>query len=329
MNRTTELAAIRVLARSPIPAVLGKMNRRGVRIVLYHHVGEDSVFTRRIGVTTSPETFEAHMKRLSRDYNMVGLRDAVDGGLPRRALLVTFDDAYRSVLDTAAPIARAYGAKPVFFATASPIFEGEAQLDNLLSCAEEEAPDALSDMFGSASASEIIRTRLPGRGAAEIRGLRDRLAARLGATSREWAARMGLYLTPDGLKSLAEYGFDFGCHTRSHVHLRGILDDELESEIAEPMRLMESATGKPARVFSFPYGSPMDAAPKTLRFMRGLGVERWFYVCGYRNRAAAANGEGLFRSSVGDMDAAHLSAELEAMTFLRTAYAKLRGIKPA
>lgn len=324
MNRTAELNSLRVLARSPLPAVLRRLNPLGVRIVLYHHVGEESAFTRRIRVTTPPETFEAHMRRLSRDYNMVGLRDLIDGDVPKRALLVTFDDAYRSVLDTAAPIANAYGAKPVFFATTSPIFEGEAQLDNLLSYAEEEAPDALADAFGApASASEIIRTRLPGRSAAEIRELRDRLAARLGASPREWAARMRLYLTPDDLKSLAKSGFDFGCHTRSHVHVRGMLDDEMESEIAEPIRRIEGATGKSARVFSFPYGSPLDAAPKALRFMRGVGIERCFYVRGYRNRAPA--GGGLFRSSVEGMDAAHLSAELEIMSLLRTAYAKIRG----
>ena len=328
MNRTAELNLRRVLARSPLPAVLRRLNPHGLRVVLYHHVGEDGPFTRRIGVTTPPERFEAHMKRLSRDYNAVSLRDVLDGNVPQRALLVTFDDAYRSVLDVAAPIAKACGVKPLFFITSSPVFEGEAQLDNLLSCAEEESPDALSDMFGSpASASEIIRTRLPGRSAAEIRELRDRLAERLGASPREWAARMGLYLTPPDLKSLAKAGFDFGCHTRTHVHLRGMLDDEMETEIAEPVRQIERATGKPARAFSFPFGSPLDGAPKALRFMRELNMERVFYVCGYRNRRTA--GESLFRSSVERIDAAHLSAELEAMTALRTAYAKLRGIKTA
>lgn len=235
MNRTAELNLLRVLARSPLPAVLRRLNPRGLRIVLYHHVGEDGPFTRRIGVTTPPERFEAHMKRLSRDYNAVSLRDVIDGNVPQRALLVTFDDAYRSVLDVAAPIAKACGVTPALFVTTAPVFEGEAQLDNLLSCAEEEAPDALSDMFGSpASASEIIRTRLPGRSAAEIRELRDRLAARLGASPREWAARMGLYLTPPDLKSLAKAGFDFGCHTRTHVHLRGMLDDEMETRLPNP-----------------------------------------------------------------------------------------------
>ena len=101
----------------------------------------------------------------------------------------------------------------------------------------------------------------------------------------------------------------------------------METEIAEPVRQIERATGKPARAFSFPFGSPLDGAPKALRFMRELNMERVFYVCGYRNRRSA--GESLFRSSVERIDAAHLSAELEAMTALRTAYAKLRGIKTA
>ena len=236
----------KVVSRTPIPSVV-KRTQSGLRIVLYHHIGEDCSYTRQIGVSTTPEMFEAHVRRLVKEYDLVTLEDVRSGVLPRRPLLVTFDDAYRSVLDVAAPIMADHGIQPVFFVSTGPIFDGEALLDNLLSFAETESPEVLADVLGvpqGTSSNHVLRGIVPDWSSQRRQALRDRLATALGASAREWGTRSGLYLTPEDLKVLVDrFNFTLGCHTRTHVHVRGLEASEFEDELTKPMHQLEELTG--------------------------------------------------------------------------------------
>ncbi len=297
-----------------------------LRSVIYHHIAEPCAFTRQIGVSTPPEVFESHVKRLSRDYDIVSLDDVLEEKLPKRPLLITFDDAYRSVLDVGAPILKTYGIQPVFFITTSPVFEGEILLENLLSYAEVEAPDAFAEILGvppGTRTSTIVRHFLPGMSAGARVKLRDRLAVRLGSTSRELGQQMGLYLNPSDLPALDDAGFSFGSHSRTHAHMRGIRGKELETEIAEPLKQIAEATGKPVRVFSFPFGgSVQDVTPEVLETLRLHNVERWFFVG--RRINYHSNRQHFFRSDMQNLDASLLTSEIESMPILGTIYARLR-----
>ena len=92
--------------------------RPRLRAVLYHHVADHaSSLVDRLAATTPPDVFEAHVRRMARDYEVVSLDDVLSGELPRRALLITFDDGYRSIADVALPILRQRGLPSVFFIT--------------------------------------------------------------------------------------------------------------------------------------------------------------------------------------------------------------------
>jgi peptidoglycan/xylan/chitin deacetylase (PgdA/CDA1 family) len=54
---------------------------------------------------------------MARDYEVVSLETVLSGELPRRALLITFDDGYRSIAEVALPILRRLGLPSVFFVT--------------------------------------------------------------------------------------------------------------------------------------------------------------------------------------------------------------------
>jgi peptidoglycan/xylan/chitin deacetylase (PgdA/CDA1 family) len=80
-------------------------------VLLYHHVsGETPAST-----SVSPETFAAHLDYLAeQDYTVLPVSRLVtalveDEPLPARAVAITFDDAYRSVLTEAAPRLARYG----------------------------------------------------------------------------------------------------------------------------------------------------------------------------------------------------------------------------
>jgi peptidoglycan/xylan/chitin deacetylase (PgdA/CDA1 family) len=86
-------------------------------ILMYHYIepwpaGADEV---RQGLTVRPEDFAAQMAYLhERGYATVSLYDLMDAltlgrPLPERAVVLTFDDGYRTLMDYALPALRPYG----------------------------------------------------------------------------------------------------------------------------------------------------------------------------------------------------------------------------
>ena len=107
---------------------------RPLRVVLYHHVSDQgSSLVDQLGVSTPPDVFEAHVRRMARDYEVVSLDAVLSGEFPHRALLITFDDGYRSVAEVALPILRRLGLPSVFFVTGECLERDSLPLDNLLS----------------------------------------------------------------------------------------------------------------------------------------------------------------------------------------------------
>lgn len=92
------------------------MSRRGT-IIVYHGVGSARPGDDPHELLVSAETFEAHMAFLARRRNVVPLRTVVEG-VPRGSkpsVAITFDDAYRSVLETASPILAKYDLPSTLF----------------------------------------------------------------------------------------------------------------------------------------------------------------------------------------------------------------------
>jgi len=307
----------KILGLSPIPAVVRSTNR-SLRVVLYHDIGEPSDYTCNLGVSTPTAVFSEHMKFLGKHYDFVSVDDVISGKLPKRPLLVTFDDAFRSVLDEASPITQALGIKPLLFVATSPVFDGEIVLDNLLSMVESRHPEVLG-LFAedgvAPTANAILREQLPSRTAAERRVLRDRIAAQVNSTPTDAARESGIYLRPDDLMRLKDRGFDFGTHTHSHVHLRGLEVGEYESEIARPAMLMQKLLGQVSPTFSFPFGSRHDLTPQTGHYLKSSGIKKVFLVEGLKNGGSSA--DVICRNSVGSMACSELATEIEVFSALR------------
>src|SRR5215470_13508145 len=115
-------------------AASGSAARPPLRAVLYHHVTDHpSPLVDQLGVSTRPDVFEAHLCKLARNYEVVSLNTVLSGEMPRRALLITFDDGYRSVAEIALPILRRLGLPSVFFITGECLDRDSLPLDNILS----------------------------------------------------------------------------------------------------------------------------------------------------------------------------------------------------
>jgi len=268
------------------------MSAKIVTCVSYHHIeATTSPFTQHLGVSTSPEVFAQQLTYIKSRYQPITLDQMLGGDLPDKPLLLTIDDAYRSVHDIAAPML-AEAKIPALLMTNSRVLKGAfVPLDNVLSLALcELGPTGLGMALGladpwSCSMQVVVRQVLPALSVDAREDMKQRLLRLLNQNEAELANRTGLFLDERQLKRLiAEHRFSIGSHTRSHVHLRALKPKDAADEIAGGKAELEAAAGVLARAFSVPYGSPRDLPPAILDIVRACGHEAVFLV---KNRTNA------------------------------------------
>ena len=95
-------------------------------ILLYHHVSIDTPAS----TSVSPAVFRKHLEFLaSGGYTVMSLSRILEtlssgGALPEKTVAITFDDAYKSVLDTAAPLLAQHGWPFTVFVSTEAIDDG-------------------------------------------------------------------------------------------------------------------------------------------------------------------------------------------------------------
>ena len=101
-------------------------------ILLYHHVAEDTPPS----TTISPTDFDAHLRYLrDNDFTVIGLDTLIESlrsgrPLAEKAVVITFDDGYSSIYDTAFPMLESYGFPFTLFLSTEPIDNGQSNYMN-------------------------------------------------------------------------------------------------------------------------------------------------------------------------------------------------------
>lgn len=269
--------------------ILGKSYT--LRCIVFHHVSDsESPFTAGIRACISPAKLEETLRFLTAHYVPVSLQDVLtecDGhGLPDRAVLVTFDDAYASVAELAAPLCRQFGVPAVFFVNA-------AFLDN-----QRLAPDNLVCYVAKVHGMQMINAAVravPSRETLEVRSLAEvfgtfftsiTLAERevfldavrrlAGIDEERMAREASLYLTSKQLRGLADFNFEIGNHTYTHTHCRLFAPRDFSSEVDRNKAELEALSGTKVRSFSQPYGSHKDVTAELITHLQNTGHETVF-----------------------------------------------------
>lgn len=272
--------------------IAGALGRSyGLRCVVFHNIAESqTAFTRGIRVTVSARQFETALRYLTAYYNPISLQDVLtdcDGrGLPKRAVLVSFDDAYASVYEIGVPLCRKYRIPAAFFVNASVLDNRRLLPDNLICF--------VTSTMGFSAVSAAARS-LPGRETTTLRSLTQvfgeflpslslaeresflcevRRIARINETRIAEEAR--LYLTRQQLRELHAANCEIGNHTYTHTHCRRLTRADLITEIGMNKAELEDITGRPVRAFSQPYGSSEDLTPELLEHLSDSGHEAAF-----------------------------------------------------
>jgi len=273
-NTAIQLAA-EALWRTPSSFGIARMlgPSYSLRCVVFHDISPtESSFTRGMRVSTTPGKFEAALKFLTRYYTPVRLQDVLtdfDGqGLPPRAVLVTFDDAYASVAELAAPLCRQFGVPAVFFVNATCLDNQRLAPDNLVCYVANEfgmnAIRAAARVFCGAGApkfdslAEVFEGFFPTISLTEREVFLEALRQITGINDSCLAAEARLYLTSKQLHALASLDFEIGNHTYSHVYCRSLSREEFGREIDRNKAELEALSGTKVRSFSQPYGFSAD-----------------------------------------------------------------------
>lgn len=233
------------------------LNRRQVRVLAYHAIDD-------------PEGFARQVEILAHRYHPISIADldaARTGGAapPERAVLVTFDDGYRSVLTEAAPLLSSYRIPAVAFVVAG-------LLDSCEPLWWDEAA-ALARQGGQtrtvnwANPAELVRRLKQVPDERRLEALQDLRGSASGPSPE------GRHLTRAELGELRAHGFTIGNHSLTHACLPNCTTIKISHEIERAHATLTEALGEPPTAFAYPNG---DADVRCRQVLKRLGYRMAF-----------------------------------------------------
>ena len=314
--------------------------RYSLRCVLFHDVSDtESSFTKGLGGTITRKDFEAALRFITRHYTPVSLQDVIadsDGqALPPRPVLVTFDDAYASVSEFAAPLCSKFGVPAVFFVNGACLDNRQLALDNLVCyvanvCGLGTINAAAHVASGTKdielrSLTEVFARFLPAISLSAREVFRGALLQLARINEGDLAAEAGLYLSSRQLRDLATFNFEIGNHTYSHANCRALSAEDFAGEIDRNKAVSRGSLGKEGafiqralRLLSRPHRRPRGA-PSSVRIRGGFSLRE---PC---QSARARTGSVLTGLASGLGNDGALFSEIEVLPRLRTIRNSLFG----
>jgi len=250
------------------------------RILAYHRVAElkDTPGVDSRTVSATPKGFARQMEHLARFYRVVSMPEileAVEKGrpLPKRAALITFDDAYADFAEIAWPILKQFRLPATMF------------VPTVYSNQPERAFwwDRLYQAFAATSRTQInvpplghlpllppdqkrrslraVQNHVTTLPHCEAMPLLDSLCAELGPSR----VQGGSVLTWKQLRELAREGLTLGSHTRTHPIMTQVTPEQMREEIQGSQEDLQREIGACLPIFCYPNGNHNHAVVSVLR----------------------------------------------------------------
>lgn len=297
-------------------------------VLLYHRIVDQVSEDCPLGVSIS--NFEAQLAWLKKEMPVMTYADmvvaAMDGRLPKRSAVITFDDGYADNYHLAKPILVKYGMPAIFFITAGMIGTQDAfwwdEVEELMLANPQKVSvldirisgEHLSfGMENDADRRQSLNSLLSLLKAAtgqEIDDVRKQI--------RHWAGRaveglkMQSALSKEELIELSKNPlFTIGSHSVSHVPLLAQNPETQQEEILKSKKMLEEWIDQPISYFAYPFGLPGEHFD--------YSVERRVARAGYESACSTANAyvcHGQFeiyrvpRFNVQNWDEAHFKENL-------------------
>jgi peptidoglycan/xylan/chitin deacetylase (PgdA/CDA1 family) len=258
--------ASRVLATLP-PSFLAAL--AGVRLIVpyYHMVSDEQVpHVRHLYPYKSVSSFRRDLEFILKHYSPIALGDLLDhvkGGrrLPSKSVLLTFDDGFREMSETVAPLLLAKGVSATFFVNSAFIGNRHMCYLNKASVLVDEilrkACRSVNDRVTLALRSNGINSRDPQSAILSLtyrqRHLVDELGEVVGLNFAEYLELKQPYLTAGQIERLVRDGFAIGAHSVDHPLYAELPFEEQLLQTLASLRSIRQTFGLTYGAFAFPH----------------------------------------------------------------------------
>jgi glycosyltransferase involved in cell wall biosynthesis/peptidoglycan/xylan/chitin deacetylase (PgdA/CDA1 family) len=243
------------------------------------------------------------MDYVRRNFDVISFRDLLaiedqECTAPRRPLIVTFDDGYRDNYTQAFPVLKEFGIPAtVFVATGHMGRQSLFWWDLVAFCFKTtQQPEITLDEISPHAlplATLGDRRRAIERVLAWIKEIPDDARARF---ARELPVALGVAMPPDlalgmhlswdEIREMADRGIEFGSHTVTHPILSNVEDGRLEKEVFNSKAELERELKREILVFSYPVGGAGNFQSRTIASVARAGYRYAVsYVEGVVNNA--------------------------------------------
>lgn len=209
-------------------------------MLAYHSVDDPATFARQL------DHLAAHTHPVS--LGDVGTAALHGAALPARPVLITFDDADRSLVEHAVPLLGARGIPAAAFVVAGLVGTDEPfWWDEVAVLVDRGLHPSVCP---SGTAAEVVRA-LKQVSDPERRGALDELRAAAGGP----VSAPGRQLSADDVRTLAAGGIAIGSHSYTHPCLDRCGDDTLTTELARSREVLGEILGEPPAALAYPNGN--------------------------------------------------------------------------
>lgn len=251
-----------------------------LRVLTYHRVAplrEDTRLDPRL-ISATPEVFARQMAHLAKYYEVVSAETVLNSletgvPLPRRAVMITFDDSYRDFGEIAWPILQRYRLPVTLFVpTAYPGNPHRAFWWDRLYCAlcHSSQPELTGTPVGALPlGTREQRLMSLRRLQAHVKSIPHREAMQLveevcdGLPGVQPPLRT--VLDWDELRKLAREGVTVASHTRTHPILTQLSREQIREEAEGSRQDLERELGAVLPLFCYPNGSHDDVVANIIR----------------------------------------------------------------
>jgi peptidoglycan/xylan/chitin deacetylase (PgdA/CDA1 family) len=250
-----------------------------LRVLTYHRIARPEarpLLDPRL-ISATPEAFAAHMAYLKQNYAVLSMEVLLQAivrnrPLPRRAVLVTFDDGYRDFRENAWPILKLLQLPATLFVpTAYPgqrdsafwwdrlyrsvIYTTIREVTHEMGTIQLETAEQRRDFLSR------VRQLAKTISHADALALVEEVCTCLG----EGPDGGRSILDWNELRELASEGVTIAAHSRSHALLTRVSPEQAREEIAGSQLDIEREIGKALPVFCYPGGRHNDAVVRIVR----------------------------------------------------------------
>jgi peptidoglycan/xylan/chitin deacetylase (PgdA/CDA1 family) len=230
----------------PVASVCRRKPASRGLVLLYHRI--ETAAADPFDLSVPAELFAQHLEVVAERGTIVDLHwllTASPEDLPERPIALTFDDGYSAHLTDVLPILERSNVPATFFLTSAGL---ERDLEYWWDALERVNPPHLRVLH-----DQCVRASLTDR------------ESLLAPYARTGAGRRRPLRAEEARRLAAAPGVTIGAHSVNHLLLTAQPDDVREREMTECRRALEALTGKPVRLFAFPYGAVDEPTARLAR----------------------------------------------------------------